>query len=183
MPFRVRTDITLLRFPSPAASPAISAAERDLISLVARGILQVFDDKRAGGQLIQAVCHSLLTARYDATNQRGVLAYVHQKTAVTRFQPRLLCSGLEIAVHPALRDISGDGAFAVAVNANAGLNAGALLLGIVGAGVLQRLDSKILADRGDDLICAGCCADQNEIRCQTTFSGKICLKLQSDTLF
>jgi hypothetical protein len=145
--------------------------------------LQVFDNERAGGQLIQAVCHSLLTARYDATNQRGVLAYVHQKTAVTRFQPRLLCSGLEIAVHPALRDISGDGAFAVAVNANAGLNAGALLLGIVGAGVLQRLDSKILADRGDDLICAGCCADQNEIRCQTTFSGKICLKLQSDTLF
>ncbi|MNT86162.1 hypothetical protein D3C72_2264170 [compost metagenome] len=76
-----------------------------------------------------------------------------------------------------MRDVAGDGAFAVAVDADTCLDASTLLLGNVGAGILQSLNLKILADRGDDLIGACYRADERGIparlQCQHVASSHI----------
>jgi len=103
------------------------------------------DNQSACADSIQAVDNGLISAGDDTADKRGVVLDVDNEPAIPSLQPSLFSGRLEVAVHPALRDVSGNAAAAVAIDADTGVDARALLLGLIGAGVLQRLDAQVVA--------------------------------------
>ncbi|MNI27531.1 hypothetical protein D3C73_812690 [compost metagenome] len=76
-----------------------TSPNRHLTAAVLGGVLDVFGDQRARGQLVQAIGHRLVAAGDDAAYQLGVVLDINLVAAVTRPQTRLFRDGLEVAVH------------------------------------------------------------------------------------